>query len=213
MRLSRLAERWRRFVWRRPEWWALAIAAAAWSLMAQSALTANEAHRHGAAGDTGRLSAPVIAWLLMVAAMMFPLVIRQVRGTALRSMWRRRHRAIGGFLLGYLSLWLIVGIPIMAWLWAWPDAVSPRSAAIAFFVAAAWQWAPISRRARRVCHREVPLAPAGWRADTDCLRYGWRVGCWCSITCWPVMIACALAQHGLVAMVAATILATTERPR
>lgn len=38
-------------------------------------------------------------WLLMVVAMMFPFIIGPVRGTAIRSLWRRRHRAIASFLL------------------------------------------------------------------------------------------------------------------
>ena len=51
------------------------------------------------------------SWLLMVIAMMLPLVIDPIRGVAARSLWPRRHRAVGGFLLG-LSVWLVAGIVV-----------------------------------------------------------------------------------------------------
>ncbi len=52
----------------------------------------------------------IAAWMLMVVAMMFPLVIGSVRTVAARSLWRRRHRAIAGFLTGYAGAWFLVGL-------------------------------------------------------------------------------------------------------
>ena len=80
------------FAWRRPEWWSLALCAAAWLLMVRR-------HWHGISG-----------WMLMTFAMMLPMVVDSIRATAERSLWRRRHRAIAAFLIGYLSLWIVIGV-------------------------------------------------------------------------------------------------------
>ena len=49
-------------------------------------------------------AAATLAWSLMVVAMMVPLVRHPVRITAARSLWPRRDRAIGGFLLALAFL-------------------------------------------------------------------------------------------------------------
>jgi predicted metal-binding membrane protein len=154
-------------------------------------------------------------WLVMVAAMMFPMVLEPIRTTAERSLWRRRHRAISGFLTGYLGTWLMFGVVASvlvaalrtkAW---WPQA--GVAAASGFGAALLWQVTPIKRRAAIACHRTLPLAPAGWRADRDCLRYGWVVGRSCLVSCWALMLACLLAGHSVGAMVGVTAVSWAER--
>ncbi len=180
--------------------------------MAVAATSVNTpAHAHASDITIESVSAAMAGWLAMVAAMMFPLVTGQMRAAAFRSLWRRRHRAIGTFLLGYVALWLIVGMSLTIACQTWPGVVSSEMAAIGFVLAAAWQRTPIYRKALRACHRERPLAPGGWRAERDCLRYGWSVGASCAITCWPVMMACALARHHIAAMIVATILTAAGR--
>jgi hypothetical protein len=208
MRDSSWHRRWLTFAWRRPEWWAIAIAIVAWCAIVAASLSAGpQAHVHDSTGVPSMFA----GWMLMVAAMMLPLVVSQVRGTAFRSLWHRRHRAIGGFLLGYVVPWLALGLVVSAGLWRWPGAASPPVAALGFLVAIAWLRTPIRRHALRACHREMPLAPAGWRADQDCLRYGWMVGVWCGVACWPAMLACAFAQHSLTATAAAAVLTAIDR--
>jgi hypothetical protein len=203
--LPALAARWRRFAWRRPDWWVLAIAAAAWAWMIAGTL--EPAHDHG--GALSSLSPQ--SWLLMVAAMMFPLVAGQVRACASRSLWRRRQRAIGAFLLGYTALWILAGIVLSIVYQSGAAAYSARLAVVAFVVAAWWPRTSTCQAAARACHREMPLAPSGWRADRDCLRYGWAVAMSCSITCGPAMIACAFAGHHPAAMSAALVLLAIGR--
>jgi predicted metal-binding membrane protein len=142
-------------------------------------------------------------WMLMVVAMMFPLVLDSVRRTAARSLWTRRHRAIAGFLLGYLSLWAAVGVLA--------SFIPAKSAAAGFALAAIWQLTPMKSRAVLSCHRTMPLTPTGWRADLDCIRFGWHIGGGCLISCWALMLACVLSGHALFAMVAITAAAITER--
>jgi predicted metal-binding membrane protein len=89
--------------------------------------------------------------------------------------------------------------------------------ALSFTTAALWQLTPVHRRALTDCHRRLPLAPTGWRADRDCLRYGGTIGAACIRTSWPLMLACAFAGHGLIAMTGGMIVGFVEqwafRPR
>jgi hypothetical protein len=185
-----------------PAWWCVAAGALAWAAMLSHAL-GHGGHVMGPGAELGH-------WMLMVAAMMLPLMIDGLRTAAARSLWRRRHRAIALFTAGYFAPWLIAGLPVVA-LCRLPWARGPLAAALAFGLAALWLWAPARRRALAGCHRTVPLAPCGGRADRDCLRYGALLGQACVVSCWPMMLACTLTGHALVAMVGAALLAALER--
>src|SRR5688500_2344428 len=93
---------------RTPEWWAVALTGGTWLTILVGGgvrrFGANGSHHHPLAGVEA-WSAALSAWLLMTVAMMTPLVLGAVRIAAHRSLWARRHRAIGLFLTGYLSLW------------------------------------------------------------------------------------------------------------
>jgi predicted metal-binding membrane protein len=218
--------------WRHPEWWSLGLSAGAWLLLATTSASASDlvaAHHHaggavavitgltGSAavtGLTGSAAAWVLGWLTMVVAMMVPLVLAQIRFVAGRSLWRRRHRAIGGFLIGYLGPWLVIGIGAAGLgvaLQADGRVAASWVAALGFVVAAAWQLSPIKWRALRGCDRTIPLSPRGWRADRDCVRYGWLVGGQCLLSCWALMLACMLAGHGVLALAGVTIVTVAER--
>lgn len=192
-----------------PEFWMLAASAGAWVVLAAHAgVHLDHARVHSAAGaNWGH-------WMLMVTAMMLPLQIQGVRLTAERSLWLRRHRAILGYLLGYLSVWALAGVPLA---WAFTALrISHRigwmaGAAFGFVVAAAWLVSPWKRMAARMCHRTVPLSPAGWRADGDCLRYGWIAGWGCALNCWPLMLVCWLSAHSFIAMVLGSLLGWVDR--
>lgn len=195
-----------RFFWSHPEWWSVGLSGFAWAIMLLHDW--NDAGH----GDHHRMTVPeeVRYWMLMVAAMMLPLLIYTVRFTAFASLWRRRHRAIAGFLLGYFAPWLVAGI-IAAMLRqeAWTHTYA--AAALAFVLAALWQRTHLHRRALAACHRSWPLAPVGWRADRDCLRFGRFIGAACVRTCWPLMVACMFAGHGPMAMTGSMILSASER--
>lgn len=182
-----------------PEFWMLAASAGAWVVLAARAgMHLHHLAMHSDAGANWR------HWMLMVAAMMLPLQIQAVRLTAERSLWRRRHRAILGYLLGYLSVWGLAGIPLA---WAFTTlGISHRigwrqGTAIGLVLAAAWLVSPWKAITSRMCHRTLPLSPASWRADWDCLAYGWIAGCACALNCWPLMLVCWLSGHSFIAMV------------
>jgi hypothetical protein len=197
--------RFKHFRWRFPEYWMLALSAAAWLLLAAG--QGGDVHQRGARADS-------LHWILMVLAMMLPLQIANVRLTAERSLWSRRDRSITGYLVGYVSVWALAGLPL-----AWATAefgFAHRINWIAggvtgFTIAAAWLVTPWKATAARLCHRTVPLSPAGWEADQDCVGYGWISGCACMFNCWPLMIGCWLSGHSLVIMFVAFGLGWADR--
>ena len=183
--------------WHHPEWVALAVAGAGWSVLL--VVTAE--------GSAARL-APAMA-----AAMMAPLVLDQVRQAAQSSLWRRRYRAVVGFLVGYLAVWTAAGAVTAIAAAALVTQVGASSAAsAAFVVAAVAPLAPARRRRVRGCAATVPLAVHGWAADRDCLRWGVATGSRCVATCWALMAA-VMVQHLVAVMVAATALSVLERRR
>jgi predicted metal-binding membrane protein len=193
--------------WRYPEWWSLALSAAAW--MALGAL--GDSQHHGS--DAVRWAWWTATWLLMVVAMMVPLVSGSIHFTAVRSLWRRRHRAIAGFLAGFLGLWLLAGLAALGAAEVLDSVQWSRPAAsmAGFILAAAWQHAPARQRALVACHGSASLAPLGWQADRDCIRYGWTIGRRCLVACWVVMLAYLAAGHGLLLMAGVTGVVMVER--
>jgi hypothetical protein len=196
------------FFWLHPEWWTIGLAAGAWAVMLLHAWR-NSAHglHHGVA-----LIAEIALWMLMVAAMMLPLVTDTIRFVASASLWARRHRAIAGFVLGYFIPWLAVGV-VAATIRKGNWTHTYAAPALAFLAAAWWQKSVTYRRAMSACQSTWPIAPLGWCADRDCLRFGNFIGLACIRTCWPLMFACEFAGHGLVAMIGGMVVGLIERRR
>jgi hypothetical protein len=191
--------------WRLPELWMLILSAAAWVALAAR----DHVHFHAAdaAGNWWH-------WMLMVAAMMLPLQIEKIRLIAERSLWSRRHRAALGYVVGYLGVWAVLGVPLS---WAFTRFhVAHRidwrlGAAIGFLATAVWLLSPLKRVAASMCHRTVPLSDTGWEADRDCLFYGWIAGCSCAWNCWPLMLVCWLSSHSFIAMIFGFALGWADR--
>lgn len=194
----------RRFVWRHPHWWAVVVCAAAWGWL--TFRWWGSRHAHGFA---------LLDWTLMVVAMMLPLVFEHLRVTAARSLWPRRHRAMAGFLCGYVAIFLLAGLALSLSVGASGllahGAGSRSTVAAALALAATWQLSRAKRRSLTACHRSMPLAPRGWRAHYDCLRYGWTIGRSCLVSCAGLMLACVVSAHSLPMMMTATAVAGAER--
>lgn len=212
-------ERWRPLVWRHPEWWALGMASLAWAMLLAANLEGFEArtgrgHHHLTEGGSTWILSDLAHWHLMVLAMMIPVVVPSLRVAAFRSFWRRRHRAIAGFLVGYLAVWTFVGLAVCGVL-AWTPRLThewrSQAAAGAFLLAAGWQWSRIKRRALVACHGTIPLAPKGPRASCDCMLFGWQVGRWCALACSPLMVACTFTGHSSLALVTCAWIGLVER--
>ena len=61
------------------------------------------------------------------------------------------------------------------------------------------------------CHRSIPLAPRGWRADRDCIRFGALIGTRCLVSCWALMLVCFASGHALAATAIVTGVGVGER--
>lgn len=196
------------FFWLHPEWWTIGLAAVAWAFMLLHAgpNSGHDMHHRMTLVDE------IAHWMLMVVAMMLPLVSGAVRFTASASLWVRRHRAILGFLLGYFGSWLglaIVAVTLRQAAWFHTDAAP----ALGFAAAALWQRTVMYKRAVAACHCTWPIAPLGWRADRDCLRFGGFIGLACIRTCWPLMLACGFAGHSPIAMTGGAVIGFVEQRR
>lgn len=216
--------RGRLVAWRHPEWWSLAIASvAAATLVVLHASSSESAHAigfsHHSPDPLARsvFSAATIAfsqWLLMVLAMMVPLSVGAIRTTAARSLWRRRHRAIAAFLGGFVVPWAIAGVLVSIAVAAWmPEDAGAVTVVtmLAFAIAALWQRSRAKQRALMACHGTRPLAPAGWAAVRDSVGFGASIGGHCVISCWALMLACAVSGHHPLVMLAAAAIGVAER--
>jgi len=187
---------------RHPEWWLTALAAAAWVplLLGWPLSSSSGSHAHH---DTGPSVVAALAfWLVMVVAMMGPGLLAEVRHLAFTSIGRRRNRAIAGFLGGYLALWLVLGVVVIAGVASGlMGRLAADRAALGFAVAwsavAAWQLSPTKRIALRACLRSTPVRGHGLDADVACLRAGAANGLWCAVSCGPAMVALVLTGHPL----------------
>ncbi len=188
----------RRLGWRNPEWWVVMAATVAWLFMAGISRT----HASHTGITLGRNYVQgTLGMVAMVIAMMVPLTITNVRHVAQSSLWRRRHRAIAGFLVGFLVVWLVVQTLIVeTWGLLAPLVGWGTAGGVAMVAAVSWELAPIKRQRLRRCHRTVPLAPRGWRADADCAHYGVTTGFSCVTMCWALMVAAAAFSHSFLVM-------------
>jgi predicted metal-binding membrane protein len=194
------------FFWQHPQWWTVALSGTAGVVMLFHAWqhAGHEVHHWMS------FSQELGYWMLMVAAMMLPLVLYSIWLTAIGSLWSRRHLAVAGFVAGFLASWLGLGI-IAAGLRELSSTHTYAATALAFTGAIFWQRSPMHQRALVACHRTMPLAPVGWRADRDCLRFGATIGYACICSCWLLMLACALSGHSLFAMAATGVTGAADR--
>lgn len=218
-----------RVAWHHPQWWLVVPSALAWAaILAEASGMPIEVCRSGDVVSrfgwfdphvlrVGSWLPEMRAWSWMLLATMLPLASWPVRHAALRSLWKRRHRAGLGVVLGYLTAWMIAGagLSVLALGFGLKSSAGDTSsaAAVALLLAALWQWSPIKREALRACHRTAALAVHGWRADLDCVRYGWSQGCSCVVSCWALMFAMMLASHQLVVMLTIVLICVIERAR
>jgi predicted metal-binding membrane protein len=155
-------------------------------------------------------SALVADWFVMLVAMMPPLL-----ALALLHVWRSvlpRHRALAlaCFLSGYVAMWLVAGIPLVAtalWL-ALLTSGGPALPLVALGLALLWSASPWQRAALNRGHRVAGIAALGASMSRDACRFGLQHGAWCVASCWawmlvplaggrwhvPAMALCALAM-------------------
>ena len=132
-----------------------------------------------------------LSWLVMLLAMMPLLLAQPLLHLWVRSLARRRIRAIAAFLFAYFAVWMAAGPVLLA------IAVAVRMAtkgsdvlavALALVLAVLWRVCPVRQVCLNRCHVLPRLSPFGVAADRDCLLFGARMGAWCVGACWALMV-------------------------
>jgi predicted metal-binding membrane protein len=197
---------WRRLRWNHPEWTLAAVATAAWLLIFVTAdaaggrsVVAGAGHRHhGAVIVDDRVPHGMSAThtALMVIAMMLPTILPAARLIALTGAWKRRQRGPALFALGYLAVWIGVGVLATVSLSRVALTLHGRwPLAIALVFAAVWELTVWKPRFLRACHRHPPVPPNGWKADRACVQRGMRNAVSCLGACWAIMTPMLVADH------------------
>jgi predicted metal-binding membrane protein len=167
-------------------------------------------------GGTGEaaLAMLVLASFAMVLAMMAPLLTVPMTHLWIRSLARRRLRAVALFSLAYAAVWTVTlsllavaSAGLLALGVGWLVAL-----ALALAVAALWQSTPARQGSLNRCHRLPRLGAFGWLADRDCLAYGFTSGLWCVGACWALMLLPMFVARGhFLAMLAVMTFLLIER--
>jgi len=160
----------------------------------------------GPGGDLGSLSFYVGAWVVMMAAMMFPSISPMVRTYALvqRSRYARRGlgeptAAIVAFVAGYLLTWTIFGLAAFATFgllralhieaFSW-DEGGPYLAGGVILAAALYQLTPLKDACLSRCRGPLDFLTGRWRDGVGgALLLGLEHGAWCVGCCWALMAA------------------------
>ena len=159
----------------------------------------------GPGTDPGTLGFWVTAWVVMMAAMMFPSVTPMVLMYARIQRGNRdygRDAPVGGtaaFVSGYLLAWSLAGLAGYAILragheWspgflAW-DRAGRYVAGGVIVAAAIYQLTPLKDVCLRKCRSPFALLLTAWRPGrSGALRMGIEHGGWCVGCCWALMAA------------------------
>jgi len=183
----------------------------------------------GPGTDLGSLSFYVGAWVLMMAAMMFPSISPMVRTYALvqRSRYSRRGfgeptAAIVAFVAGYILTWTAFGLAAYATFellraldieaFAW-DEGGPYLAGGVIIAAAIYQLTPLKDACLSRCRGPLDFLTERWRDGVGgALLLGFEHGAWCVGCCWALMAALfALGVMSIAWMVLIAALIAVEK--
>ena len=159
----------------------------------------------GPGTDLGSLSFYVGAWVLMMAAMMFPSIVPMVLTYArIRSarLARRSDLTLGSsgtFVAGYLVVWTAYGLAAYALFalgralsidaLAW-DRAGPYVAGGVLVAAALYELTPAKDACLRRCRGPFAFLTEAWRdGHFGAPRMGIEHGLWCVGCCWALMAA------------------------
>jgi predicted metal-binding membrane protein len=156
----------------------------------------------GPGTDLGTLGFYTTAWVVMMAAMMFPSIVPMVLAYArvaagLRA--RRRPGSTAMFVVGYVISWTIYGllayglfdllkslsIDELRW-----DRAGRYVAGAVIAAAATYQLTPAKDACLRRCRGPLEFLAEQWRdGSRGALRMGALHGAWCVGCCWALMAA------------------------
>jgi predicted metal-binding membrane protein len=162
----------------------------------------------GPGTDPGTLGFWLTAWVVMMAAMMFPSIAPMVlmHHRIQEGKRARGHPASHGatvlFVAGYLLIWSAAGLVGYAVLraghelspgfLAWDEA-GPYVAGAVIFAGAVYQLTPLKHACLRRCRSPFEFLLTAWKPGrVGALRMGVEHGAWCVGCCWALM-ACLIA--------------------
>lgn len=147
------------------------------------------------AGHSVTFAAFIVAWVAMMAAMMFPAISPVVRLYALAAA-SGRVAPLPFFVAAYLVVWGLMGVPAYV---AWRALDEPlangstsagRLAAIVLLAAAAWQLTPLKSVCLRHCRSPLSFFMehgGNARRRLGAFRMGAAHGLFCLGCCWALM--------------------------
>ena len=198
----------------------VALAAIAWSVTGDR-MGGMDA---GPGTDPGSLGFWLTAWVVMMAAMMFPsiapMVVMQVRFTEGKRQRGQPTKAgttctfVGGYLITWTAAGLVgyltieagqaLSLDFLSW-----DEAGPYVAGGVITAAAIYQLTPLKDVCLRHCRSPMMFLLAHWRSGrVGGLRMGLEHGAWCVGCCWALMaalFALGVMSLGWMAFIAALI--------
>jgi predicted metal-binding membrane protein len=169
----------------------------------------------------GTLSWFLTAWVVMMAAMMFPSVAPTV---ALYSKLAKQRSALSSlmFAAGYLVVWGAVGVvafalaragasidgDVLSW-----DHAGRSVAGVTLLVAAAYELTPLKDVCLGKCRSPLGFLLGTWReGPSGALQMGAKHGAWCVGCCWALMASLfALGVMSVFWMVVVAVLIAVEK--
>ena len=178
----------------------------------------------GPGTDLGSLGFFTTAWVVMMAAMMFPSVWPAlVAHSGIQSDRRERSRATpvgatAAFAAGYLTAWTAAGLLAYGFLetlrsqsvdaFAW-DRGGPYIAGCVILLAATYQLTPLKDVCLSRCRNPMMFVIGAWRPGRlGAMRMGLEHGSWCLGCCWALMatlFAVGVMSVGWMAFIAGLI--------
>jgi predicted metal-binding membrane protein len=165
------------------------------------------------------LPAFLVAWTVMMAAMMLPSVA-PVASLYARSITGHRTARLIAFTAGYLVVWALAGVAAFAiggavgWLAAGNPSVGVAAGAAAFVACGVYQLSPLKSRCLRHCRSPIALLfkYASYRGASRDLRVGLHHGAYCLGCCWGLMVVLlALGAMSIVPMLVLAVVVVVEK--
>ena len=148
----------------------------------------------------GDALAYVIAWAIMMAAMMLPSAAPMIglyAATQRSGGVLRRAASVALFALAYLGLWALTGVPVyFASLALMTLGVGTLAYVVAVVLigAGAFQFTPLKHVCLRQCRSPLGFLLGRWRGSwSGALALGWAHAVYCLGCCWALMVVLVAA--------------------
>jgi predicted metal-binding membrane protein len=171
-------------------------------------------------GNMGlELPAFLVAWTVMMAAMMLPSVA-PVASLYARSITGHRTLRLIVFTGGYLVVWASAGVlafalgAVVGWLGAANPSLGIAAGVTAYLACGIYQLSPLKSRCLRHCRSPIALLfkYASYQGTLRDFRVGLHHGAYCLACCWSLMVVLlALGAMSVVPMLILAVVVITEK--